>query len=84
MSIVKDPSLAESGRRKIHWVRDFMPALSQIEARFQKEKPFQGLRVAVSVHLEAKTATVTCPEGTDDAALKKAVTDAGYEVVSIQ
>ena len=58
MSIVKDMSLAESGRRKIHWVRDFMPALSQIEARFEKEKPFQGLRVAVSVHLEAKTANL--------------------------
>lgn len=58
MSIIKDPALAESGRRKIHWVRDFMPALSQIEARFQREKPFQGLRVAVSVHLEAKTANL--------------------------
>lgn len=58
MSIVKDMALAESGRRKIHWVRDFMPALSQIEARFAKEKPFQGLRVAVSVHLEAKTANL--------------------------
>ena len=58
MSIVKDMSLAESGRRKIDWVRDFMPALSQIEARFQKEKPFQGLRIAVSVHLEAKTANL--------------------------
>ena len=40
--------------------------------------------VTAAVDLEAKTATVTCPEGTDDAALKKAVTDAGYEVVSIQ
>ena len=58
MSIVKDMSLAESGRRKIQWVRDFMPALSQIEARFLREKPFQGLRVAVSVHLEAKTANL--------------------------
>ena len=58
MSIVKDMSLAESGRRKIEWVRDFMPALSQIEARFEKEQPFQGLRVAVSVHLEAKTANL--------------------------
>ena len=58
MSIVKDMSLAESGRRKIQWVRDFMPALSQIEARFLQEKPFQGLRVAVSVHLEAKTANL--------------------------
>ncbi|MCI9118965.1 MAG: adenosylhomocysteinase [Flavonifractor sp.] len=58
MSIVKDTALAESGRRKIHWVRDFMPALGGIEARFEKEKPFAGLRVAVSVHLEAKTANL--------------------------
>ena len=58
MSIVKDMSLAENGRKKIHWVRDFMPALSGIEARFEQEKPFAGLRVAVSVHLEAKTANL--------------------------
>ena len=58
MSIVKDPALAPSGRRKIDWVRDFMPALGGIEARFEKEKPFAGLRVAVSVHLEAKTANL--------------------------
>lgn len=58
MSIMKDGALAESGRRKINWVRDFMPALSEIERRFAKEKPFAGLRVAVSVHLEAKTANL--------------------------
>ena len=58
MSVVRDMSLAESGRRKIQWVRDFMPALSGIEARFEREKPFAGLRVTVSVHLEAKTANL--------------------------
>ncbi len=58
MSIVKDMSLAGSGRKKIHWVRDFMPTLSGIEERFEREKPFAGLRVAVSVHLEAKTANL--------------------------
>ena len=58
MSIVKDRSLAEAGKQKIQWVRDFMPALSAIEARFEKEKPFRGLRIAVSVHLEAKTANL--------------------------
>ena len=58
MSIIKDPALAPSGRRKIEWVRSFMPALSQIEARFAREKPFAGLRIAVSVHLEAKTANL--------------------------
>ena len=56
MSIVKDMSLAPSGRQKIRWVRDFMPALSGIEERFRREKPFEGLTIAVSVHLEAKTA----------------------------
>ena len=58
MSIIKDSTLAPSGQRKINWARAHMPALSQIEARFQDEKPFAGLRVAVSVHLEAKTANL--------------------------
>ncbi len=58
MSIVKDRSLAPSGHQKIQWVRDFMPALSGIEERFRREKPFAGLTVAVSVHLEAKTANL--------------------------
>ena len=58
MSIVKDPLLAPAGLAKIRWVRDFMPALSEIEARFAAERPFAGLRIAVSVHLEAKTANL--------------------------
>ena len=35
-----------------------MPALSGIEERFRREKPFAGLTIAVSVHLEAKTANL--------------------------
>ena len=58
MSIVKDMALAPSGHLKIDWVRDFMPALSGIEERFRREKPFAGLTIAVSVHLEAKTANL--------------------------
>ena len=58
MSIVKDMGLAPSGHQKIQWVRDFMPALSGIEERFRREKPFEGLTIAVSVHLEAKTANL--------------------------
>ena len=58
MSIVKDLSLSPSGLQKIQWVRDFMPALGGIEERFRREKPFEGLTIAVSVHLEAKTANL--------------------------
>ena len=58
MSNIKDASLAPSGRKKIEWVRSFMPALTEIEKRFEKEQPFKGMRIAVSVHLEAKTANL--------------------------
>ena len=58
MSIIRDASLAPSGIKKIEWVRSHMPALSRIEEQFEKEKPFEGLRIAVSVHLEAKTANL--------------------------
>ena len=56
MSIVKDMSMAEYGRMKIEWVQDFMPALSAIRERFEKEQPFKGLKVTLSIHMEAKTA----------------------------
>ena len=58
MSRIKDPALAAAGRTKIEWVRSFMPALTEIEHRFEKEQPFRGLKIAVSVHLEAKTANL--------------------------
>ncbi len=43
MSIIRDPSLAEAGIKKIEWVKNFMPVLSQIEKEFIKEKPFLGV-----------------------------------------
>lgn len=56
MSIVRDASLWESGKKKIDWVKACMPVLSSIEKRFEKEKPLAGLRLSMSIHLEAKTA----------------------------
>lgn len=56
MSNVKDMSLAEYGRMKIQWVEDFMPALRAIKERFEQEKPFEGMRITTSIHMEAKTA----------------------------
>lgn len=56
MSIVKDMNLKDTGVMKIEWVQDFMPALTQIKERFEKEKPFAGMNVSMSIHMEAKTA----------------------------
>ncbi len=53
---IRDISLAPTGENKIEWVRRNMPLLRAIEARFALEKPFAGLKVALSIHLEAKTA----------------------------
>ena len=56
MNDIRDISLAPSGELKIAWVRRNMAVLRGIEADFAAEKPFAGMKIALSVHLEAKTA----------------------------
>ncbi len=53
---IKDLALAPSGHQKIEWVRDNMPLLKGMEDEFMKTKPFAGVKISLSVHLEAKTA----------------------------
>ena len=55
-SHIRDLGLRESGELKIRWVRDHMPLLDGIEKDFRATRPFEGLKIALSVHLEAKTA----------------------------
>lgn len=55
-SQIRDASLWKSGKRKIEWVKGNMSLLRSIEERFSKERPFEGLKVSLSIHLEAKTA----------------------------
>jgi len=55
-SVIRDISLADKGRQKIEWVRKNMPILRSLEDEFRQTTPFKGVRVVVSVHLEAKTA----------------------------
>lgn len=56
MSEIRNPQLWEEGKRKIEWVKTNMALLRQLEERFSVERPFEGLKVALSIHLEAKTA----------------------------
>ena len=56
MSRIANIALAPSGEIKINWVERNMPVLRALGEDFKKTKPFAGLRVALSVHLEAKTA----------------------------
>ena len=56
MSLIADIALAPAGEIKINWVERNMPVLRALGEEFRKTKPFKGLKVALSVHLEAKTA----------------------------
>ena len=53
---IADISLAPEGEKKIRWAAGHMPVLAAIAEDFRETKPLTGLRVALSVHLEAKTA----------------------------
>jgi len=48
--------LIEQGKNKIEWATRHMPLLDMIEREFTETKPLAGLKVALSVHMEAKTA----------------------------
>ena len=56
MSIIRNIDLAPSGENKIEWVKRNCPLLRSLEEEFLITKPFMGKRIALSVHLEAKTA----------------------------
>ncbi len=53
---INAPETAKSGRDKIDWVRSYMPILNAVEKEFRETKPFDGMKIAMSIHLEAKTA----------------------------
>jgi len=55
-SIIRDASLAPQGRQKIEWARKHMPVLNGIAEDVKKNQSLKGLKVALSVHMEAKTA----------------------------
>jgi len=56
MSIIRNPDLAKEGAQKIAWAAGHMPVLQHIGQRMAREQTFRGARVAMSIHLEAKTA----------------------------
>lgn len=53
---VRDLSLAPAGHQKIEWVKKNMPLLNGLEEEFKKTRPFEGVKISLSIHLEAKTA----------------------------
>ncbi len=55
-SIIRDPSLAESGVMKIEWVKRRMPVLAAVGKELASSGSLRGRRIGLALHVEAKTA----------------------------
>jgi adenosylhomocysteinase len=55
---IKDPKLAEGGRRRIQWAEREMPVLRSIYERFKVERPLDGIRMSACLHVTTETANL--------------------------
>ncbi len=55
---VKDLNLAPQGALLVEWASKHMPVLAQIRARFEKEKPLEGITIGACLHVTKETAVL--------------------------
>jgi len=55
---IKDLNLAEGGRRRMAWAEREMPVLRTIYERFERERPFEGIRMSACLHVTTETANL--------------------------
>lgn len=58
MAISNEKKMIASGKAKIDWVWRFMPVLHEVEKILINEGTFAGKTIAMSIHMEAKTANL--------------------------
>lgn len=55
---IKDPALADEGKKRIEWAEREMPVLKAIRERFENEKPLDGIRLVACAHVTTETANL--------------------------
>jgi adenosylhomocysteinase len=55
---IANAALAVEGKKRIEWAERNMPVLAQIRERFEKTKPFAGVRIAACMHVTTETANL--------------------------
>jgi adenosylhomocysteinase len=55
---IANAALAAEGKKRIEWAERNMPVLAQIRERFEKTKPFTGVRIAACMHVTTETANL--------------------------
>ena len=98
-SDIADIKLAPKGKLRIEWAGNSMPVLDLIRRRFEKEKPFKGLRVSACLHVTCETANLAItlkaggadvalvasnPLSTQDDVAASLVKDSGIKVLAIK
>ena len=54
--MIRSPEKAAEGQKKIDWAGRHMPVLGRLAEEYAPAQPFAGAKMAVCIHLEAKTA----------------------------
>jgi adenosylhomocysteinase len=96
---VKDMSLADEGKLRIEWAENDMPVLRLIRERFAREKPLDGVRLGLCLHVTTETANLAItlkesgakvalcasnPLSTQDDVAASLVRDSGIPVFAIK
>jgi adenosylhomocysteinase len=55
---VKDTSLAEAGGLRVEYAGRRMPVLRQLEQRFSRQRPLEGVRIGACLHVTTETANL--------------------------
>ncbi len=55
---IKDPALAEQGKKRILWADSDMPVLTRIREQFERDKPLKGIRMSACLHVTTETANL--------------------------
>ncbi|MCD6449467.1 MAG: adenosylhomocysteinase [Thermotogaceae bacterium] len=45
----------DTGKLKLNWVERYMDVLNEVQKEYKEKEPLKGIKVGISVHLEAKT-----------------------------
>lgn len=58
-NIIRGPSLASQGEKRMKWYRSQMKVVRSFHERYGRERPFEGMRLLVCMHCEPKAAVRT-------------------------
>ena len=47
--------ILEKGSLRLKWAYEHMPVMREIDKRFRRDRPFEGMKIGMALHTEAKT-----------------------------